>query len=203
MAAIVRFGDMGLSLVAVVAVVLMTIPYMALALVRCLSLSLSPSPPPSLPCLCRTNGADCPCVPLSPLSHMPVPTTRHPTPQNNPKRHPPTTQAIILPLAFSIASTFIALSTPLKRLESASRSPLYQHFTESVAGLVVLRAYQTESLFLTRLHHDVDEADRMHFVMWIANYYMSMRLRLLGATVAGVTALAVVLKVRRGPLLVD
>lgn len=120
----------------------------------------------------------------------------HPQNTRLPNTHPINHQAVILPLAFGVARTFLALSTPLKRLESAARSPLYAHFTESIAGLVVLRAYRAEPLFLSRLHHDVDEADRMHFVMWIANYYMSMRLRLLGATVAGVTALAVVLKVR-------
>lgn len=42
----------------------------------------------------------------------------------------------------------------------------------------------------------MDRADQTHFTLWIANYYMSMRLRLLGASVAGVTALAVVLRVR-------
>lgn len=128
------------------------------------------------------------------MSNVP-PLSAHIT-RNPHNAHPINHQAVILPLAFGVARTFLALSTPLKRLEAAARSPLYAHFTESIAGLVVLRAYRAEPLFLSRLHHDVDEADRMHFVMWIANYYMSMRLRLLGATVAGVTALAVVLKVR-------
>ena len=108
----------------------------------------------------------------------------------------PPKQAIILPLAFHIALTFLALSTPLKRLEAATRSPVYQHFSEACTGLLVLRAYHAEAAFLARLHDDVDKADQTHFTLWISNYYMSMRLRMLGATVAGVTALAVVLRVR-------
>jgi ABC-type multidrug transport system fused ATPase/permease subunit len=125
--------------------------------------------------------------------------TRRSPPQPSKPSHTTTpTKAIILPLALHVAHTFLAISAPLKRLESAARSPVYAHFTESITGLVVLRAYHLEAHFLQRLHDDVDRADETHFVLWIANYYMSMRLRLLGATVAGATALAVVLRVGGG-----
>lgn len=106
--------------------------------------------------------------------------------------------AIALPLSLRIAYAFLSLSQPLKRHEAAARSPVYSHFAEAVAGIVVIRAYQREPLFLARLHADLDEANRAHLYLWLSNYYMSMRLRLLGAAVAGATALAVTLQAAQG-----
>ncbi len=94
---------------------------------------------------------------------QPSPLTNPLTPPKHKQTH---TQAVILPLAFHVAHTFLALSTPLKRLEAAARSPVYAHFTEAAAGLVVLRAYRAEAQFLARLHDDIDRADQTHFILW-------------------------------------
>jgi hypothetical protein len=58
----------------------------------------------------------------------------------------------------------------------------------------VLRAYHVEGSFLEQLHEDVDMSNRMHYYLWISNYWMATRLRLLGALVCGVTALVIVLQ---------
>ncbi|EWM25213.1 atp-dependent bile acid permease [Nannochloropsis gaditana] len=101
--------------------------------------------------------------------------------------------ALALPLSLRLAYSFLSLSQPLKHYEAATRSPVYSHFAEALAGLIVIRAYGRQPLFLARLHHDMDESNRAHYYLWLTNYYLSMR-----AAVAGATALAVTLQAARG-----
>ncbi|TFJ81210.1 hypothetical protein NSK_007476 [Nannochloropsis salina CCMP1776] len=47
--------------------------------------------------------------------------------------------ALALPLSLRLAYSFLSLSQPLKHYEAATRSPVYSHFTEALAGLIVLQ----------------------------------------------------------------
>jgi ATP-binding cassette subfamily C (CFTR/MRP) protein 1 len=45
----------------------------------------------------------------------------------------------------------------VRRLESASRTPIYGHFGETINGLSSIRAYAVEKQFIDEAHHRVDE----------------------------------------------
>jgi len=103
--------------------------------------------------------------------------------------------AIITP-AFIIASVFISLiyfiigklyinsSRDLKRIESIQRSPLYQHFGETLAGIITIRAYGEERLFLRKNLDRVDTLNRPFICLWAVDRWLAFRLDATGGLVA-------------------
>ena len=66
-----------------------------------------------------------------------------------------TVTPVFLPLSFfvflvyfCIGNLYIKSSRSLKRLEAVQRSPLYQHFDETLAGAITIRAFGAESRFM-------------------------------------------------------
>jgi ABC-type multidrug transport system fused ATPase/permease subunit len=51
---------------------------------------------------------------------------------------------------FIIGKLYVNSSRDLKRIESVQRGPLYQHFGETLAGTVAIRAYGKERLFVRK-----------------------------------------------------
>lgn len=73
----------------------------------------------------------------------------------------------------------------LKRLDSVTRSPIYSHFAESVAGLATIRAFQQQRAFVRESGRRVDANDRVYHHLWCANRWLALRLQLLGSTITG------------------
>uniref|UniRef100_A0AAR2LDB0 ATP-binding cassette, sub-family C (CFTR/MRP), member 3 n=1 Tax=Pygocentrus nattereri TaxID=42514 RepID=A0AAR2LDB0_PYGNA len=73
---------------------------------------------------------------------------------------------VIVPLAliyFFVQRFYVATSRQLKRLESVSRSPIYSHFSESITGTSVIRAYGRNSAFVLMSDMKVDENQKSYY----------------------------------------
>jgi len=64
---------------------------------------------------------------------------------------------------------YVATSRQLKRLESVSRSPIYSHFSETISGTSVIRAYQRERSFIDISDLKVDENQKSYYPGIISN----------------------------------
>lgn len=60
---------------------------------------------------------------------------------------------------------YIATSRELKRLDSLAMSPIFGHFSESIAGLLTLRAFRKQQLSTDRSHAKLDFSNRVYWVM--------------------------------------
>lgn len=58
---------------------------------------------------------------------------------------------------FLLQRFYVATSRQLRRLDSVSRSPIYSHFSETVSGLSVIRAYGHQERFLQHNEKTIDE----------------------------------------------
>eukprot|EP00903_Cladosiphon_okamuranus_P011464 g10798.t1 len=89
----------------------------------------------------------------------------------------------VLGLCYYYANRYLQTSRQLKRLEAVTRSPLYTHFGESVDGVATIRAYEAEGRFIEGSEDRVNNLNRAHFSLWCANYWLTNRVRMIGALV--------------------
>ncbi|XP_061564507.1 ATP-binding cassette sub-family C member 3 isoform X2 [Cololabis saira] len=90
---------------------------------------------------------------------------------------------VILPLAFLyifVQRFYVATSRQLKRLESVSRSPIYSHFSETITGSSVIRAYGRNSAFVLMSDMKVDENQKSYYPGIVSNRWLGVRIEFIG-----------------------
>lgn len=91
----------------------------------------------------------------------------------------------ILGLALWVGHCYLRSSRELKRLESTTRSPIYTHLSETLAGVSTVRAYGVQQSFIRESEQRVDSYGQVDFMRWAATRWLSVRLQMLGAATSG------------------
>lgn len=102
---------------------------------------------------------------------------------------------LIAYLYYLVGSFYIALSRELKRYDSISKSPIHQHFSESLVGVSTIRAYGVETKFMKQNLTAIDNNNRPFFYMWVANRWLSWRIDLVGSLVMLFAGIFVILSI--------
>ncbi|XP_059893159.1 ATP-binding cassette sub-family C member 3 isoform X2 [Gadus macrocephalus] len=98
---------------------------------------------------------------------------------------------------------YVATSRQLKRLESVSRSPIYSHFSETITGASVIRAYGKDSAFVRMSDTRVDDNQKSYYPGIVANRWLGVRIEFIGNCIVLFAALfAVIGKEKLNPGLV-
>ncbi|XP_041078301.1 ATP-binding cassette sub-family C member 3-like isoform X2 [Polyodon spathula] len=90
---------------------------------------------------------------------------------------------VIVPLAiayFLVQRFYVATSRQLKRLESVSRSPIYSHFSETITGTSVIRAYGRQDAFVLISDKKVDENQKSYYPNIVSNRWLGIRIEFIG-----------------------
>lgn len=74
----------------------------------------------------------------------------------------------------------MAASRQLKRIESASKSPIYSHFTESLNGMSTIRAFNKEALFTEKMNQLIDKNVIHYQATILCNTWLGIRLETCG-----------------------
>ena len=69
---------------------------------------------------------------------------------------------------FWVQIFYVATSRQLRRLDSVTRSPIYSHFSETVSGLSVIRAFEHQQRFLKQSETAIDTNQKCVF-SWITS----------------------------------
>ncbi|OQR74446.1 multidrug resistance-associated protein 1-like [Tropilaelaps mercedesae] len=99
---------------------------------------------------------------------------------------------LVLPLGviyYFVQKYYIATSRQLKRIESASRSPVYVHFSETLTGCSSIRAYGAEQRFIALSNQKTDTNHSAYYPSLAASRWLSVRLEFLGYVIVFIAAL--------------
>ncbi|KAF9398069.1 Canalicular multispecific organic anion transporter 1, partial [Podila epigama] len=108
----------------------------------------------------------------------------------------PAFMAIVPPLVLLyllIQAYYIRSSRALKRIDSVSKSPIYQHFSETLAGVTTIRAMGANERFISDNAKKADLAASAFFAWVNSNRWLQIRLEVLGAFVIFAAAIFAVL----------
>jgi ABC-type multidrug transport system fused ATPase/permease subunit len=100
-------------------------------------------------------------------------------------------------LYFATGFLYIRSSRDLKRIEAVQRSPLFQHFGETLSGIVTIRAYGDESRFISDSSKKINTYNRPFIYLWATNRWLAFRVDVAGALVAFASGLFVIINVGR------
>ncbi|EPQ56430.1 multidrug resistance-associated ABC transporter [Gloeophyllum trabeum ATCC 11539] len=102
---------------------------------------------------------------------------------------------VVPPLAYfhlSVMIYYLATSRELKRLDAASRSPIFAWFSESLNGLTTIRAFGQQSIFITTNEHRIDRNQICYLPSIAVNRWLAVRLEFVGAVIILASALLAV-----------
>ncbi|NWV99416.1 MRP1 protein, partial [Machaerirhynchus nigripectus] len=75
---------------------------------------------------------------------------------------------------------YVTASCQLRRMEAASRSPIYSHISETFQGSSVIRAHKDQQRFISKSNFLVDENQRICFPGAVADRWLAANLEFLG-----------------------
>ncbi|KAK3095411.1 hypothetical protein FSP39_014366 [Pinctada imbricata] len=75
---------------------------------------------------------------------------------------------------------YLPTARQLKRIESVTRSPIYNHFSETISGASSIRAYRAADRFVDVSHSRVDRNSAFYFAAISGSWWIGVRLEFLG-----------------------
>ncbi|KAI8713732.1 hypothetical protein NCS52_01218600 [Fusarium sp. LHS14.1] len=88
---------------------------------------------------------------------------------------------LLLGLGIIIGRKYLVASRPLKRLESNAKSPIFELFSTTLAGISTIRAFRRTHTYLLQMHKNLDAWVMTTFYIALANRWMSFRMALIAA----------------------
>ncbi|KAI0696160.1 multidrug resistance-associated ABC transporter [Cytidiella melzeri] len=88
-----------------------------------------------------------------------------------------------------LAIGYLNTGRDLRRMESNTRSPIFANFGELLEGIVTVRAFSAEQLFLDNHTAKVDLTNKMWYTFWMTNRWLLLHFDALGALGVWITTL--------------
>ncbi|KAG9319523.1 hypothetical protein KVV02_003122 [Mortierella alpina] len=95
---------------------------------------------------------------------------------------------------YYLAAYYLVSSREIKRLDSAARSPMYAHFSETLNGLVTIRGYGDADRFSTQATQLLDRSQQVFYLTNTTQRWLQVMLQLLSDIVTTFIALMAVVQ---------
>ena len=92
----------------------------------------------------------------------------------------------------SFLSYYLSTSRELQRLDAVSKSPIFAWFSESLAGLSTIRAYDQQAIFTAHNARRIDRNQMCYLANFSVDRWLSVRLECVGSLIILFTAILAV-----------
>ncbi|KAJ4308144.1 hypothetical protein N0V84_012274 [Fusarium piperis] len=101
---------------------------------------------------------------------------------------------LLLGLSVIFGRKYLVASRPLKRLESNAKSPIFELFNTTLAGISTIRAFRRTRTYLLQMHSNLDAWVMTSFYIALINRWMSFRMALIAALFSIAVGAVIIMK---------
>lgn len=88
---------------------------------------------------------------------------------------------VVFILYYFVGMWYLTASRELKRIDSITKSPIFQHFSETLVGVCTIRAFGDEKRFILENLDKIDQNNRAFFYLSVAVKWFAFRVDIIGA----------------------
>ncbi|KAK4042218.1 P-loop containing nucleoside triphosphate hydrolase protein [Parachaetomium inaequale] len=100
---------------------------------------------------------------------------------------------IILLICLYYAIRYLDAARPVKRLESTTKSPVFEQFGSALTGVTTIRGFDKTQVYVERMYRKIDDYSTSTWHLWLFNRWMGWRMSLVGSFFSSFVSILILL----------
>ncbi|KAH6853494.1 P-loop containing nucleoside triphosphate hydrolase protein [Chaetomium sp. MPI-CAGE-AT-0009] len=100
---------------------------------------------------------------------------------------------VLLLVCLYYALRYLNGARPVKRLESTTKSPVFEQFGSALTGVTTIRGFDKSQAYVERMYRKIDDYSTATWHLWLFNRWMGWRMSLVGSFFASFVAVLILL----------
>ncbi|KAI0008146.1 putative ATP-binding cassette transporter protein [Xylariaceae sp. FL0662B] len=101
--------------------------------------------------------------------------------------------AVLLLICLLYALRYLHGARPVKRLESTTKSPVFEQFGSALTGVLTIRSFDKTQTYIDRMYRKLDDWTVATWQLWLFNRWMGWRMAVVGSFFASFVAIIILL----------
>lgn len=99
---------------------------------------------------------------------------------------------ILLLICLYFAVLYLNAARPVKRLESTTKSPVFEQFGSALTGVTTIRGFDKAQVYVERMYRRIDDYSTSTWHLWLFNRWMGWRMALVGSFFSSFVAILII-----------
>lgn len=100
---------------------------------------------------------------------------------------------LLLCICLCYAIRYLHAARPVKRLESTTKSPVFEQFGSALTGVTTIRSFNKAQVYIDRMYRKIDDYTTATWHLWLFNRWMGWRMSLVGSFFSSFVAILLLL----------
>ncbi|KAH6634154.1 P-loop containing nucleoside triphosphate hydrolase protein [Chaetomium sp. MPI-SDFR-AT-0129] len=99
----------------------------------------------------------------------------------------------LLLICLYYALRYLGAARPVKRLESTTKSPVFEQFGSALTGVTTIRGFDKTQVYIERMYEKIDDYSTTTWHHWMFNRWMGWRMSLVGSFFSSLVSILILL----------